>query len=85
MDMNCKQLKTLNVHINKIGRWTMWFVSYKWSNIKVIQKCKWLNGTHMISYAVFLLLYKVTFKNRSVSIKNLMIFNDNISQRFVTS
>ena len=40
IDSNYKQLKTINVTINKIARKCLGFESYKWSNAKVLVKYK---------------------------------------------
>ena len=83
LNMNAKQLKIFNVLINKMGRKAMGFQSYKWSNSKLIQKCKWLNGTHTLVYSTLNHIYKVNIMGQPRQISNSMTFRGNENSRLV--
>lgn len=83
INVNAKQLKILNVLINKIGRKAMGFQIYKWSNNKLMQNCKWLNGTHILVYSTLNLIHKVNILGQPKQIINLMKFREKGNSRFV--
>ena len=83
INVNAKQLKIFNVLINKMGRKAMGFQSYRWSNSKLMQNCKWLNGTHILVYSTLNLIHKVNILGHPKQINNLMKFREKGNSRFV--
>ena len=79
-DVNYKQLNILNILINKVARRTLGYHSYRWSNTKILKKCKWLNATHLIIYSILTLFHKVNINIIPKSISNLFIYNHRPNQ-----
>ena len=61
LNINSKQINTINVLVMKAARQTIGYHSYKWSNFKVLKYCKWLNGIHNIYYATLCFVHKINF------------------------
>ena len=75
-DLNCKQIQIFNVLINKAARKTLGFESYRWSNEKILSKCKWLNGIHTIVYSILLMIHKVNIYSEPKSIRNIIKYSE---------
>ena len=80
-DINSKQIKVLNVLIHKLARSSLGYHSYKWSNIKVLEKCKWMNAPHLIIYASLCLIHKVNTEGIPKSILNMFVYNEKVNSR----
>ena len=76
IDINAKQLKLLNVLINKVARTCMGRAAYRWHNSKLFQKCGWLNGTHLLYYSALCFLHKINFESIPISIIDLYIYRE---------
>ena len=80
-DINSKQIKILNVLIHKLAWSSLGYHSYRWSNIKVLEKCKWMNAPHLIIYASLCLIHKVNTEGIPKSILNMFVYNDKVNSR----
>ena len=76
IDINAKQLKLLNVLINKVARTCMGRAAYRWHNSKLFQKCDGLNGTHLLYYSALCFLHKINFESIPISIIDLYIYRE---------
>ena len=81
-NLNAKQLKVFNTLVTKIGRRAIGYHSYRWSNKKLLDKCKWLCGTHTIVYSLLCLIHKLNIYNQPKLIYDLIQFKDNSGSRF---
>ena len=85
LNINFKQINTINVLVMKAVRKTIGYHTYKWSNFKVLKYCKWLNGVHNIYYATLCFVHKINFEMEPKSLVSQLIFNNDVKKntRFV--
>ena len=76
INMNTKQLSIPNVLINKVARSCIGIASYRWHNSKVILKCAWLNGTHLLYYSALCLIHKMNFEGLPQSLVELFVYRE---------
>ena len=81
-NLNPKQLKVMNTLVTKMGRRTIGYHSFRWSNRKLLEKCKWLCGTHSIVYSILCLIHKLNIYNQPKLICDLIQFKENNGSRF---
>ena len=76
LDINSKQLSVLNILINKVARSCKGIASYRWHNAKLLLKCGWLNGTHLLYYSALCFIHKVNFEALPVAISELYYYRE---------
>ena len=86
LNLNFKQLKTVNVLVTKAARSAIGYHTYKWSNFKLLKYCNWLGGVHMLYYSTLCFVHKINFEMEPKSLINELKFNiNNINIRYVKS
>ena len=86
LNINFKQLNTINVIVTKAARSAIGYHTYKWSNSKVLKYCNWLNVVHTIYYSTLCFIHKINFEMEPKQLVNELIFNNNNKiTRFVKS
>ena len=77
LNINFKQLNTINVIVTKAARSAIGYHTYKWSNFKLLKYCKWLGGVHMLYYSTLCFVHKLNFEMEPKSLINELKFNKN--------
>ena len=86
LNINFKQLNTVNVLVTKAARSAIGYHTYKWSNFKLLNYCKWLNGVHMIYYSTLCFIHKINYEMEPKSIINKLKYNkNNKNSRYVNA
>ena len=77
LNLNFKQLKTVNVLVTQAARSAIGYHTYKWSNFKLLRYCNWLGGVHMLYYSTLCFVHKINFEMEPKSLINELKFNKN--------
>ena len=86
ININFKQINTVNVLVTKAARNALGYHTYKWSNFKLLKYCNWLGGVHMLYYSTLCFVHKINFEMVPKSLVNELKFNNNVKNvRFVKS
>ena len=82
IDLNSRQLNTINTMVTKIARICLGFKSYKWNNTTVLRKCGWLGGTHLIYFSTLCFIHKINFDMQPISLVEKFIYRENRGSRY---
>ena len=72
MNLNCKQLNTLNVLLNKCSHRILGIGSYKMNTLTILSKLNWVSYYQMISLQSMKLIHRISYEQQPPALYNYM-------------
>ena len=83
ININHKQLQTINTLIMKTARLAIGFHSLKWTNTKILAKCNLMTAAQTIHYHTLLFLHKINLEHEPEAVINQFVYNKKPKIRYV--